>query len=412
MIYDPGARAAIETMIALGAVMSSVLVFGQFKRSRQVGDLLLLGALATLGLTDFVFSALPALAGVGTSLVHGGQHGGDALVAIPVVGAAFAPRNGRVRVRRRLVVIMPLLVLGAAGVTALLPLIAVRGNAVAFALHVSAAAVLLTAAVGFAVRANGDRPALLLSGASLLLGAARIQYLVVPAVSPHAVSPREWFRLAACGLLLAAACLQWVKARRENTEAALHAERRRIARDLHDGLAQDLAFIVGQGERLESQFGPDHLVTVAARRALAVSRGAIMDLSASRARSTEGALREVAAELSARFGLQVDVRITEDPGGSGSGQFESHERDDLVRIAREAVVNAVRHGGARRVEIVLDRSGSSRVLRVSDDGAGIAAGSSTGFGMRSMGERARSLGGRVDAYPARDGGTELEVVLS
>jgi signal transduction histidine kinase len=429
-VDSPGARVAIETMIVLGALVSFVLLWVHFERSRELRDLLLLGVLATVGLTDFVFSVLPALADAGeTGFGSGARLASDALVAATVAAAAFAPRGRLVTGGRRLVLIAILAGVGVVVSAELVRLFtaaqwtpnstgrsglaAALGYPVALALHAGAGLVLTIAGVAFVVRApRDDTQSLLLAGASFLLAGARLQYLAVPAVAPDWVTPREGFRLAAYGLLLVAACLEYAKARRYATEAALDAERQRIARDLHDGLAQDLAFIAGQGERLELKLGPEHPLTIAARRALAVSRGAITDLSASAAHSTEAALREVARELGARFAVQVDVRVDRAAGGGDARDFDPERRDELVRIAREAIVNAARHGGARHIEIVLGRNGSDRLLQVSDDGCGLADTSRPGFGMHSMRARARSLGARLNAGRGANGGTELDVLVS
>ena len=192
---------------------------------------------------------------------------------------------------------------------------------------------------------------------------------------------------------------------------AVSAERLRIARDLHDGLAQDLAFIAAHSERLAREFGADHPLAIAATRALAASRGQIVDLEASQASSTEAALREVAAEMSARLGVNVAVTVD---GGRRTRSAASTSARELVRIAREAIANAVRHGGARNVTV---RLGSRRVdllLRVSDDGCGFGrAGqdtAGTGLGMRTMRDRARLLGAQVRAGRGERGGAMIDVV--
>jgi signal transduction histidine kinase len=191
------------------------------------------------------------------------------------------------------------------------------------------------------------------------------------------------------------------------------AERLRIARDLHDGLAQDLAFIAAHSERLAREFGADHPLAIAATRALAASRGQIVDLEASHASSTEAALREVAGEFSARFGVKVTVSVP--AGVAPRAEPSEHERSELVRIAREAVANAIRHGGAHNVTIRLGSRRDDLLLRISDDGCGFSGSAGgktagTGLGLRTMRERAGHLGAHLRTRRGEGGGTEIEVV--
>jgi signal transduction histidine kinase len=189
--------------------------------------------------------------------------------------------------------------------------------------------------------------------------------------------------------------------------AAAAGERRRIARDLHDGLAQDLAFIAAHGDRLARELGTEHPLAIAARRALAVSRGAIAELSAPDAPTAGDALREVADELGGRFDMQVDVHAK-------PLALTPSAREDVVRIAREAIVNAARHGRAEKVVVSLTPENDGLVLKVRDDGVGIGAAAASehgGFGFMSMRERATALGGSLSARTATSGGTELELVV-
>jgi signal transduction histidine kinase len=82
-----------------------------------------------------------------------------------------------------------------------------------------------------------------------------------------------------------------------------------------------------------------------------------------------------------------------------------------VRIAREAMINAVRHGGARWVRVGLGTKDPGHVLlHVFDDGSGIGqSGSTAGLGIRTMQQRARRLDARLSARRRRGGGTEIEV---
>ncbi len=246
--------------------------------------------------------------------------------------------------------------------------------------------------------------------ACYLLAIASLQAVAEPLPAANWVTLAEPFRILAFGLLFVAA--HRLYGGRRAAQDAVSAERSRIANDLHDGLAQDLAFIVAYADRLERKFGEAHVLVLAARRALAASRGAIVDLEASPAPTTAAALREVAAELGARFGVEITVRVqtamAEEPSVA--------DRRDIVRIAREAIVNAVRHGGARKIQVTLGSRDSELLLRISDDGCPSNAGSpptaGTGLGMRAMRSRAHSLGGRLIAHRRAGGGTEIDVVMS
>jgi signal transduction histidine kinase len=193
----------------------------------------------------------------------------------------------------------------------------------------------------------------------------------------------------------------------EAARSAVLQERLRMARDLHDGLAQDLAFIASHGERLAGAGEAEHPVAIAARRALQASRGIVADLAASEAVSLRSALDQVGGELSSRFGIRVDIEADD-------VVLSETARDVVVRISREAIGNAARHGQASHVLVSVSQSGAGVRLSVRDDGCGIAdaaAGSGTGLGLRMMRERAATLGGHLIARQAGDRGTELEVLL-
>jgi signal transduction histidine kinase len=199
---------------------------------------------------------------------------------------------------------------------------------------------------------------------------------------------------------------------RSKTRAVITSERERIARDLHDGLIQDLACIAMQGQRLDSGLGPEHPLIVAARRALDASRGAIADLTASTAPTTEAALRIIAAELEHRFNLVVDVRVDTNVPLTPEDDLDPSRREHLIRIAREAIVNAALHGIARHVEVILTARGRGGLLmRISDDGRGIGDSQRSGFGLRTMRARAAALGGELSTGPTADGGTALELLV-
>jgi signal transduction histidine kinase len=428
-LEDSGARAAIETVIAICALVTARLLGVQFRRSRRWSDLLLLGALATVSLTDILFSAIPAITGDAVSFSTTGiRLACQVLVAIAFLVAALGSDYATAATRRAIATVGAFFLasLGLAIAISLLssgpPVLPVPWSTVtstpyqplSLGITIGSSLALLVAGLAFVPRIgrSGSR-ASLLAAAAFMLAAARLQYLAIPVVAPGWVTPRDFARLAAYGLLLVVALGQTKQEQRAGSLAALDAERQRIARDLHDGLAQDLAVIVSHAGRLETELGSQHPLTIAARRALAVSRGAIVDLAASNASSTDAALRAVARELEARFGVPITVS-TAHGAPARLEQLDVKQRDHLVRIAREGIVNAVTHGGASKVEVVVDRHRSRLRLRIADNGGGIAEPASTlraGFGLRTMKARCEELDGRLVTRRRPTGGTEVEVLL-
>ena len=113
----------------------------------------------------------------------------------------------------------------------------------------------------------------LLGAAAILLAAAWSDGLLVPVLTPNSVPGRVCLGVGAFGLILLFAFKSHRHLQRAQAEEATAAERRRLVCDLHDGMAQDLAFIATYAERLVPDLGPENPLTVAARRALAASRG-------------------------------------------------------------------------------------------------------------------------------------------
>ena len=188
-------------------------------------------------------------------------------------------------------------------------------------------------------------------------------------------------------------------------------ERRRIARDLHDGLAQELTFIANQVSLLErgtASSGSMEQVGAAARRALTESRRAIRALS-SGDEPLEVALAHVAEEVALRERLRLHLAL--DPGiVAGPSAC-----DALVRIVSEAITNAGRHGHASAVTVELSNGNGYR-LRVSDDGIGFDpvgdSGQEGGFGLVSMRERAAMFGADFVIQAKRGSGATIEVAWS
>lgn len=200
---------------------------------------------------------------------------------------------------------------------------------------------------------------------------------------------------------------------RRLVERAAMAERRRIARDLHDGLAQELAFIATQSQRLgrseESQERTVAQLKAAAERALHESRIAIAVLTAADGATLESLIVRTADTFGARFPLEVEYDLQ--PGIA----VDDERRSALLRILHEALTNAVRHGRAERVRVQLSTENGGVRLQVADEGAGFdpiaAAEREDRLGLRSMRERAEMLGGSCEIRSRPGEGTVVEARL-
>lgn len=212
---------------------------------------------------------------------------------------------------------------------------------------------------------------------------------------------------------------------------ALSAERHRIARDLHDGVAQCL---VGIGMHLEwchrhlDPSSPAYERLVAskelARAGLGWVRSAVEELSGLEQPGTGlgQALRDLAADFRSAGQLRVSVRVT-----ARQRQLPSAVEHSLFQIAQEALWNAVRHANATQAWLSLTYTEDQIVLSICDDGSGdpavvgrylttVSPGPSRpgasrrgGRGLRNIAERAAELGGEVRLLRRRGGGLRVSV---
>ena len=419
----PTLSPALETMLTLFCLGAAWLLRTRFLASRRLRDLLLLCATLALGLTSLFTNDLPAALDLsGGAFLAGAVPFGGLFVAAMFAAAAAAPAETVVSPARHPARLSLTLGFGPL-VAATLGGLLLSELGIDLSTHAGAAdwvlPVLVLGAVGLLVYgaialvqetlSRPDQIPVLLAVAELLLAGGILSRLIMRSPPVGEVDAGTAMRLLGAALLLGAAVALERRVRVRTARAAALAERRRVARDLHDGIAQDLAFIAAHGDQIAAQMGEEHPVVVAARRALAVSRSTISDLSDPTGATAGEALDAVAAELRNRFDVAIAVHSQID------GPVPSGVREQLTRIAREAIANAARHGQARNVFVSLRRAEGGIALRVLDDGCGIPVGDQgatpEGFGLRSMRERACSLGGSLTVRPAPHGGTELEVVL-
>lgn len=427
--HAPALRATAESLITLLALLGALVLAAQFGHTRRLRDLILVGALSLFTFIELASGALPAV----LEIHSGGQFGatlqlGQLFVAAAIAAAAFTPSGKLLAESRRSVAIvaaLSLVALAAAELGGLLThsaLVVVAKHSLfgmssavdeplAFAVVLLTSGLLACGAARFAHRGQLERDGAmsLLAGAVMVMTAARLYFLALPSLPYVWISPVQGLWLLAVALVVAAIARQECAVRAATMRAVAIAERWRVARDLHDGLAQDLAFTVSHGARMADELGAEHPLTIAATRALAVSRGTITDLSDSRREAPRDALEAIAHELRGRF--QMAIAIDADV----EADLPSDSREHLLRIAREAIANAGRHGRARNVLVSLSQTSDGLALCVRDDGCGIRSATPSapheGFGLASMREHAAALGGQLTVRERGGGGTELEVVL-
>jgi signal transduction histidine kinase len=217
-------------------------------------------------------------------------------------------------------------------------------------------------------------------------------------------------RCAALGHLLESALSNWNRQQRLEQQATLE-ERRRIARELHDGLAHELAYIASKAKRAA---GPAPTtfdireVAGAADRALDEARRAITLLTGTRPQPLNQAVAQTAEDLGLRLGLAVRVDVADEV------DMPADVTEHLLRIVREAMTNAANHSQANQVTVRLDDHHGVRLI-VEDDGCGFdpdCRRPRAGFGLLSMEERATSVGARFKLESAPSRGTRIEVAFA
>lgn len=204
-----------------------------------------------------------------------------------------------------------------------------------------------------------------------------------------------------------------LQASRERLVLAREEERRRIRRDLHDGLGPAMSAVVFRLEsvRLLARSDPS-----AADRQLVETRGLVQEIigdvrrlvhelrpPALDDRGLVGALRQLADNSAGGVVIRVSADL--------AGELPAAVEVAAYRIASEALTNTLRHARARTCSIRLASEAGRLVVSVTDDGVGIPAEAESGVGLVSMRERAAELGGAVRISSPVGGGTTVTAWL-
>ena len=427
---NPIAHTAIETTAAVVSVLAAFILYGRFQASGRLSELILFAGLALLALRNLIGALEPVFAE---------ERGGDLAVWPPlltglVAGATLAvsawtpdseARDPR-RARRALPFLLAAVAGALVGVALLSPQLGtgidpslsprasearIIGSPGLLSCQIVLMSVLVAASVGFARRAErtGDELMAWLSLGTMLGALARVNYFLFPSIYSDFVFTGDFLRLGFYLAILIGALRQISGYQRAVAAAAVREERTRIARDLHDSLAQDLAFISLEGTKLAERDPRAGGLATAAADALAASRGAIIELRGAD-EPLGGALARLASTLAGRRGIRLRLEFDE------SADASPQARNDLLRITSEAISNAIRHGRASEVWIRLRAADGGLRLSILDDGTGFdpeTAGSvdGVGFGLTGMRERVARLGGTLRLNRRPEGGTEVEVML-
>jgi hypothetical protein len=267
----------------------------------------------------------------------------------------------------------------------------------------------LLAVIGFGnrFRTKGEDLDYWLSlGATLMLFAS-LHFMFTPLVHAGDVSQGDYLRLLAYGVLLVGV---WRAIRNSEFGRAVAEERARVAREIHDGLAQYLFAVSTHASMLEAGADPKEMLPRLKEAALAAqqeARYAILALSSAAGRSPfDAALRRYVDFLTADGALEVELDI------DSAITLGPDEQIELFRIVQEGLANARKHAGAKHAWVVIGERTGLRFVSVRDDGEGFeVVEGGAGQGLRNMRDRAASIGGALSLRSTPGRGTSLEVVL-
>ena len=427
---SPSAHLVLNSLDACIALLVAYLLHGRFLRSRRLQDvllsqgmvLLLLGSLGgafasrlvpdqQAGTLDVWLPLSVRMMGalvIGAAAVAGARRVGATRLrwpALPTLGAVAAVSMALWLARDRLPVALDLEDLPA---TAQYPLL--TGHPVLLAAQALAALCFFLAAAVFTVQAarHSEDELLLWLGPACAVGAfARVNYLLFPSLYTDWLYTGDVLRTGCYLLLLVGAMREIQQYWSAQADVAVLEDRRRLARELHDGVVQELGYIKSQGYSIPVDSGAREPILGACDRALDEARAAVHALGSADDEPLSWTLERAAKDIANRYDVALHMDLDD------SVHVTSEQRHALARITREAMANAVRHGAASEIRLQLEQRADGWRLCIRDDGLGFepAALSSVkvGYGLVSMRDRAQALPGSFAIDSAPGAGSTVSV---
>jgi signal transduction histidine kinase len=415
-VYLPELRLVLQTIAAFAAGIIAVLAGVRYAVEGRRLDLLLCTGFLVASVSTTAFSILPALNG---HPIHRPEAWASTLGRVfSWVFIAAAPfvrgRSGPRALANTIIATLIVLFAGWLGLrSAALTLPALDPEAdTPFTLTSALAALALLnllALVGFGKRFYERREDLdrwLALGATLMLFAS-LHYIFTPILATSSVSRGDFLRLLAYGLLLVGA---WRAISFAVFGRAVAEERARVAREIHDGLAQYLFAVSTHATMLEQGAPPEPTIAKlkeAATAAQQEARYAILALSTAAGNATlDAALRRYIEFVTADGELDVELEI--DP----AVRLAPDEQIEVFRIVQEGLANVRKHANARHAEVVIGLREGERFVSVRDDGTGFdGQTTAAGQGLKNIRARTQSIEGGFSLTSRPGFGTALEVVL-
>ena len=454
---------AIDAVATLVAVAVAILGWVRFREGGDEAALWRASALLVLGTINGLMAAATIFGvggGFGLSLEQPGQLPLWASVLTRALAAGLLIMAGLVANRRARHVQRPLLVLWApsllitvvvfiaAGVPEQLPeLVAppgieqLRTNPTASLMPGTAPlliAVEALLAIGYlyaatlsyqAYKRNGHGTDAVLAVGLMLAAFSQVLFALHPGTYSSLVTAGDILRVAFYATLLAtlavevrgdiralrAANDELTRLREAELVRAAAEERAHLARELHDGMSQELWYaklkqgrllalpeIVGTARELAGE------VAAAIESALAEARQAILALRPAEGGSFAEVVQRYVADFSDRFGIAAECRCD-----AAADRLSPRAQAELLRIVQEALANVRKHADATLVRVELTQNGHGLELRVTDNGRGFATDQvgRAGYGLSSMEQRAAIIGGSLTIDSREQDGTRVLVQM-